>query len=193
MVLQVAKGVMQTLVLGQIKVKQPRSAQSRRLESGFTLLEMMFVILIIGISLGLITPHFMKNEEDVLKDESVRIVSLMEYASDAASSQGHWLAWIPTNGGYRFLQLDENKNIWQPITSDDVLRERKLPEGMTIAAANNKQTALSINSMITLSPSGIQSPFQIEIAIAKTRRIIKGNILGKAEILNPNLAITPAF
>ncbi len=193
MVLQAVKGMMQTLVLGETKVRQPRFLQSTPLAGGFTLLEMMVVLLIIGISLGLVTPLFMKNDDDVLKEESVRLVALMEYANDAASSQGHWLAWRPTASGYRFLQLDENKNIWQPITTDDVLRERKLPEGMTIAAANNRQTAVSINSMITLSPSGIQSPFQIELTLAKARRIIRGNILGEAKILNPNLAVAPAL
>ena len=193
MVLRVVKRMMQTLVLGEIKVRQPRFVQSLHLAGGFTLLEMMAVLLIIGISLGLVTPHFMKNDEDVIKEESVRLVALMEYASDAANTQGHWLAWMPTDSGYRFLQFNENKNIWQPITTDDVLRERKLPEGMTIAVANNQQTAVSINSMITLSPSGIQSPFQIELDMAKARRIIRGNILGEAKILNPNLGIAPAL
>jgi general secretion pathway protein H len=152
---------------------------------------MVVVLLIIGISLSLVTPNFMKNDEDVLKEESVRLIALMDYATDAASSQGHWLAWRPTASGYRFLQLDENKNIWQPIATDEVLRERKLPDGMSIAAANNKQVAVSINSMVILSPSGIQSPYQIELALAKVRRVIRGNLLGKAEILNPDLAVVP--
>ena len=179
---------MQTLVPGQT-----RAQQSMRLAGGFTLLEMVVVLLIIGISLSLVTTNFMKNDEDVLKEESVRLGALMEYATDAASSQGHWLAWKPTASGYRFLQLDENKNIWQPIATDDVLRERKLPEGMRIAAANNQQAAVSINSMVALSPSGIQSPSQIELTLAKARRVIRGNILGKAEILNPDLAVAPTL
>lgn len=177
---------MQTLVPGQT-----RAQQSVRLAGGFTLLEMVVVLLIIGISLSLVTPNFMKNDEDVLKEESVRLVALMDYATDTATSQGHWLAWRPTAAGYRFLQLDENKNIWQPIATDEVLRERKLPDGMSIAAANNKQVAVSINSMVILSPSGIQSPYQIELALAKVRRVIRGNLLGKAEILNPDLAVVP--
>ncbi len=175
----------------QSRLWQTRLKQSKRRTSGFTLLELMIVLIIVGISLGLVTPNLMKSDEDVLKEESMRLVALMEYAADAASSQGQWLAWRPTAAGYRFLQRDENKNIWQPITTDEVLRERYLPEGLRIGSANNQQATVSTNSLIALSPSGIQSPFQIELTTGKTRRIVRGNILGKVEILNPDLAGAP--
>lgn len=180
--------VLGPISIGQASLLQPKPKQSRRLVAGFTLLELMVVLVIVGISLGLVTPNLMKNDDDLLKEESMRLVALMEYATDTASSQGHWLAWSQTVSGYRFLQRDEDKSIWQPITTDEVLRERKLPEGMRIATVNNQQAAVIAKSMIALSPSGIQSPFQIELIVGKTRRVVRGNILGKVEMLNPDLA-----
>ncbi len=182
--------------LGQTSFSRPQPQHQPKLfkplMSGFTLLELMVVLVIVGISLGLVTPKLMKNDDDVLKEEATRLVALMEYAADAASSQGHWLAWMPTDAGYRFLQRNEEKNIWQPIITDEVLRERKLPEAVRILAANRQQAAVSVNGLIALSPSGIQAPFQIELATGKTRRVIRGNLLGKVEMLNPDLAVTLA-
>lgn len=177
--------MMPILALGQTRFWQSRFQPSKYLASGFTLLELMVVLVIFGISLGLVTPHLMKSDDDVLNEEAMRLVALMEYAADTASSQGHWLAWTPTTSGYRFLQRDEDRRIWQPITTDEVLRERKLPDGMLIPVTNSQQTMVSTNHIIALSPSGIQSPFLIELNIGKARRIIRGNILGKVEILNP--------
>lgn len=173
----------------------PTSAHGRfrHAECGFTLLELMVVLLIVGISLGLVTPHFMKNDDDVLKEESMRLVALMEYAADSASSRGLWLAWSPTASGYRFLQRDEDKNIWQPITTDEVLRERQLPEGMRLGSASRQQAAATANSMIVLSPSGIQSPFRIELAIGKIKRVVSGNLLGKVEVLSADTVGVPAL
>ena|ERR1039457_11040 len=168
---------MPTLALGQFRHSAP----------GFTLLEMMVVLLVVGISLALVTPHFMKNDDDVLKEEAMRLVALMEYAADSASSRGHWLAWSPTVSGYRFLERDEDKNVWQPVTTDEILRERQLPEGVRLGPASRQQTAVTSNTLIALSPSGINSPFRIVLTMGETKRIVSGNLLGRVEILNPDL------
>jgi general secretion pathway protein H len=182
MALVVEKVTMLTLALGQCKL-QPLKYEER----GFTLLELMVVLVVFGISLSLVTPHFMKNDDDVLKEESMRLVALMEYAADLAGTEGHWLAWNPTVSGYRFLQRDDDKNVWQPIITDEVLRERQLPEGVHIMSANSQQAIDSSRTMIALSPSGIHAPFRIELAVGKSKRVVRGDLLGKVEVSNPNL------
>lgn len=162
--------------------------QSRHLAQGFTLLEMMVVLLVVGISLALVTPNFMKSDNDVLKEESMRLVALMEYASDSASSRGHWLAWSPTESGYRFLERDEDKNVWQPVTTDEVLRERQLPEGMHLGSSSQQQTVVASNTLIALSPSGVNLPYQIVLTMGEEKRVLRGNLLGNLEILNPDSA-----
>lgn len=174
--------MMLTLALGQ-----SNTGQYKRSTRGFTLLELMVVLVVVGISLALVMPHFMKNDDDVLKEESMRLVALMEYAADSASSRGLWLAWSPTVSGYRFLQRNEDTNVWQPITTDEVLRERQLPEGMHLGLAGNQKSAQLSKAMIALSPTGIHSPFQIELGIGQAQSVVRGNLLGQVEILNTNL------
>lgn len=160
---------------------------------GFTLLEMMVVLVIIGISLGLVTPNLMKNDDDVLKEEAMRLMALMEYATDTASSRGVWLAWSPTSTGYRFLQHDESKNIWQPVITDDVLRERQLAEKVQLNASTQQHTAIAPNALIPLSPSGIHAPFQIILTIGEKKRVIQGDLLGNVTILQPDLSLSPVL
>ena len=160
---------------------------------GFTLLEMMVVLVIIGISLGLVAPHLMKNDNDVLEEESMRLTALMEYASDTAISRGIWLAWSPTSQGYRFLQRDNDKNIWQPIVTDDVLQERELAAGVKLNASTQQQTAIAANALLPLSPSGIHAPFQMILTIGEKKRVIQGNLLGKVTILPPDVSLSPAL
>ena len=179
---------MLTLALGRSRLRLLKT-----FVRGYTLLELMVVLVVVGISVGLVSAHFMKNDDDTLQEESMRLVALMEYAADSASSGGHWLAWSPSSSGYRFLQRYEDKNIWQPITNDDVLRERQLPEGVRMVSANSQQTAGASPVMIMLSPSGIHAPFQIELTIGKAKRVVTGNLLGQVDIFNPNLAVAPAL
>lgn len=164
-----------------------------RKANGFTLLELMVVMIVIGISLSLVIPNLMKNDDDVLNEESLRLTSLLEYAADTASSRGVWLGWSPTVSGYRFLQHDEDKDIWQPIVNDDLLRERQLAEGVQLNASTQQQATITTDTLVPFSPSGIYAPVQITLSIGEKKRIVQGNLLGKFESVNPNSIQLPAL
>ncbi len=180
--------------MGQLveKVMMPISALGAfRKAYGFTLLELMVVMIVIGISLSLVIPNLMKNDDDVLTEESMRLIALMEYAADSASTRGIWIAWSPTVLGYRFLQFDNDKNIWQPLINDDVLRERELAEGVQLKASMQQQTTVAPDALIPLSPSGVHAPFQMVLSIGEKKRVIQGNLLGKVITLPIDLSLTP--
>jgi general secretion pathway protein H len=147
---------------------------------GFTLLEMMVVLIIAGISFALLLPNLMKSDDDIVKEESMRLQGLLEYAADYAGSSGHWMALNAGKSSYRFLQRNEESGIWQAVATDDVLRERQLPEGMMISAVNSQQK--SDNTMVMLSPTGIQSPFQIALVLGQSKLVVTGNLIGKVEV-----------
>ena len=147
--------------------------------SGFTLLETMVALIVIGISLALVVPHFLRGDDEILKEEASRLASLMEYAADSASSTGHWVAWSPTSGGYRFLERDEEKNVWKPIVSDAPLRERNLPEGIKLTFYEDQQVGKTFAGMVKFSPSGLQVPFRIILSGHDISRVVTGNLMGQ--------------
>lgn len=99
--------------------------RQRRDQAGFTLLEILVVVVIAGITLGLVSLNVMPSERQALQNEAQRIALLMQLARDEAIVRNQPIALDITQGGYRFLVRDNNE--WRIITRDEELRERRFP------------------------------------------------------------------
>ncbi len=103
----------------------PRSPRQR----GFTLLELLVVVLIIGVTLGLVVPSLNPDRNRDLEEESRRLAALIRLGAEEAVLQGREFALELAPDGYRFLVLEGDK--WQPL-QDELLRPRQLPEGLRL-------------------------------------------------------------
>jgi general secretion pathway protein H len=101
-----------------------RSAAFHR-QAGFTLLEILVVVVIAGITLGLVSLNVMPSERKVLENEAQRISLLMQLARDEAIVRNQPIALEFVQNGYRFLVRDNNE--WRLLTRDEELRERRFP------------------------------------------------------------------
>jgi general secretion pathway protein H len=99
--------------------------------SGFTLLELMVVILIIGIVTAgaLFSINFAGKDTD-LETESKRLLSLMDYAREQAELQTRDYGIYFGQHGYEFVVYDVRTGSWRRVFEDDALRERALPSGL---------------------------------------------------------------
>lgn len=103
---------------------------------GFTLIEIMVVVVIIAIvAAGMIISLPARGNDDQLDKERDRLVDLMNFARDEASLQTRELGLYCTLDGYRFLAFDPRTNLWKDLTEDDSLRARQLPDGVKIRLA----------------------------------------------------------
>lgn len=95
-------------------------------QCGFTLIEMLVVVLIIGIVLAFVSLSINPNgPADRLNTEAKRLQALTRAAADDALLYGREIGLDITRGGYRFLRLGDDG--WQPIGgTDNPLRARKL-------------------------------------------------------------------
>ncbi len=102
---------------------------SRR--AGFTLIEVMVVVVIITIVLGIVTLNVDTRQDDVA--EAVRrLGAVARLASEEAVLRSRDLALQVEPDGYRFLERDE-KGEATPLEGDEVLRPRQLPEGLELS------------------------------------------------------------
>ena len=107
------------------------NAQRRLPQNGFTLIELIVVIVIIAILFTYTTLAIRGNSPaDAIKEEARRLERLIELALEESILRGDEYGIEIFIDGYRFLsRIDEQ---WQPITQDTILRERELPENMEL-------------------------------------------------------------
>lgn len=98
-------------------------ASLRRTAAGFTLIEMLVVLLIAGILISLVALSPSLNRKSALNEEAQRLATMLASADDEAQVRSAQIAWEPFAGGYRFLQSTESGG-WTPIR-DDLLKPHR--------------------------------------------------------------------
>ncbi|MEQ6340860.1 MAG: type II secretion system minor pseudopilin GspH [Gammaproteobacteria bacterium] len=165
-------------------IKKPRG-------NGFTLLEILVVIVIIGIILSFASLSIGRSTDRVVEEESRRLAGLITLAAQEAVMQSRELAVQFTPGGYEFVVFDKDQ--WRRITGDDTLRARRLPdevrlninvEGEAVALGKTDADKSASQPRIYLLSSGEVTPFQITLQNKASGGSyqLKGDVGGKVEM-----------
>jgi len=100
--------------------------------SGFTLLEMMLTVFLIGISISMVVPRIGSDADDIAKLEAKRFSALVTHLQDEATIIGlpMGVEMRVTENRYRFWQLGDG---WTPVEKQQVLREREVPDTVQLS------------------------------------------------------------
>ena len=183
-------------------MKLPAASCSRRSSAGFTLIELMVVALIIGITLTFVVVSFDRDVDDEVQIEAQRLGSLVTLAAQESVLHYREHALEFGHDSYQFLVLNDGGQ-WQAPEDDDMLRERKMPKGIYLelyleghefdfeeeveASSEGEEEAeatQSIGPRVYLLSSGEMSPFEAELRHedGEARFVVKAGITGKVEI-----------
>ena len=102
-------------------------------EAGFTLVELMMVIFVVGIMAGWVVMTVGGNTSRELKKDATRIQQLLVMAQDEAEFSGQEIGFFidEQQKAYGFLYFDEKTLAWQALEKD-TFNQRKLPEGIQV-------------------------------------------------------------
>jgi len=90
----------------------PAPRSDRGASAGFTLVEVLVVLVIIAMVAGLLVVTVSDNPQRRLQREAADLAALLNFASDEAVLRGVELGLIIDDHGYRFVYLDPEKKRW---------------------------------------------------------------------------------
>jgi general secretion pathway protein H len=186
-----------------------RQHSIKRRMSGFTLIEILVVLVIVGIivAAALLSLGTLGDNRN-LQNEARRLATLLQMATDDATIQGRDFGIEVMTAGYRFVEHDPWLNQWLEVTDDDLMRERKLEEGTEFElvieehrvlleddAQETEREAEEIHARdltddylphILILSSGDASPFELRIVRSSDRAevLIRMSAAGELEIVN---------
>ena len=156
---------------------------------GFTLMELIVVVFIIGISLSFVTISLNQHSDRQVEDAVKRLHQLLRLAAEEAVMQSQEYSLMVTKTGYSFAALSLGGK-WENVSDDAMLRQREFPENVRVELRIDQQQVGFEDSetpgQIYILSSGELTPFQLlvktedEIAYG-----IEGNIIGQITYLPP--------
>ncbi len=159
---------------------------------GFSLIEIMIVVLIIGISTSMVM-LYIDNSDDRLKSEAQRLLALAELAQDEAIINGQSLGLRVENNQYSFAKYLNGQ--WQPLAekpfttinlADDIhlkfIQTVDKIQNNTNNNDNEKDIDKDNNSLIYFLPDGEMSEFQIWISNNESEYVLSGDYSGTLKL-----------
>lgn len=161
-------------------MKTPAIAAKK--SGGFTLIEMLVVLLIMGLLVGLVSVVAQPDEKALLRVEADRLAQLLDLAATESLLTGKSIAWTAEESGYRFWQFDEDSG-WHEVVNDEMLRARLLPHGMTIASMRVENVHSPERKRVEFKSNGAANSFSIVMSLGKTRFMVVNSPIGEVRVL----------
>jgi general secretion pathway protein H len=112
-----------------------KNLPSSRVQRGFTLVEILVVIIIIGFLASITVLSSGGNPLRKLRSEAQRTLTIIQMAGDEALLQGREYGLKLNQGSYQIVNFDESKSHWK-AGEDSAFRVYRLPESMSLSLAS---------------------------------------------------------
>jgi general secretion pathway protein H len=146
---------------------------------GFTLLEMLVVLVIVGILVSFAALTIRTNPRTDLHEQAERLALLFETAGDEAQVRAHPLAWQADDHGFAFLVMTADG--WRPLDRDDLLHPRAWEGGVTGARIDYPGSD-SVARRVVFGTESLDTPVQVVLHSTAGTVTIVGSGDGRYEV-----------
>jgi general secretion pathway protein H len=153
-----------------------RTPAPLRTPGGFTLVEIMVVMVIIGITLGIASLNAIPSPQQNLQSEAQRLALLLQLARDEAIVRNRLVAFEADPERYRFLVRNETR--WDPVTRDDLLRERGFKSAPLTLLLDPPGAGSTDPLRITFGREPVDKPFVLTLASGDAHVAIRADGVG---------------
>jgi general secretion pathway protein H len=155
-------------------------ARRRRGERGFTLVEILVVIVVVGIAASLIVANIGGDDRRDLEREAKRLAGALEHAAALAQWQSETLGVSAEGATYRFWRRDADER-WIAFTGDDVLNARALPRGIVVAPASYAGAPVAADTILPFRASGRNEPYVLALASEAGQIVLAADPLSRVQ------------
>lgn len=129
-------------------------------QAGFTLLEIMVVVVLIAISVTFAVVSLDRDTDDIAELEARRFARLIEHARDESilSGRPYAVQIDPAKRSYTFLEYGEE---WKQVKNDDVFRRRELPEDVDMTFETSSDHGAG--GLLVIEGLGVITPFVLTV------------------------------
>ncbi len=163
--------------------KPTRRRRAAPRSSGFTLLELLVVIVIIGIitSMAVVSTRVLGGDHE-MDQEARRLVAVLGQAREDAMLEGRDVGLRIDAAGYDFMRYNGRVERWEMVTDDPLLRERAFPPGLEAGLwLESRSVRLPVRAapterepvqpQVLVMASGDLMPFEVRLDRAGTEEL----------------------
>jgi general secretion pathway protein H len=149
---------------------------------GFTLIEILVVVVIIAIvtATALLSVSSTGRDSE-LEKESSRLFALLKYTREQAELRTREFGLLCEDNRYQFVIFDPRKEQWVEVDKDDALRDRELPDGLTLSLTVEARPVVlrrppdskDLTPQIMIYSNGDLTPFELTVERKDAERSVK--------------------
>lgn len=148
---------------------------------GFTLLELLVVLVIVGVMLGMVSMSALPNKRQALQSDAQRVALLLQMAREEAIVRNRRVAFELDAERYRFY-VKSDTNEWLLIDDNDFFRERSFKNAPLVIGMQPGSTPAILPLKVVFGREPVDRPFKLTLSLDDATVAIMADGLGHFEV-----------
>lgn len=167
---------------------------NHRNQRGFTLLELLVTLVIVGIIITFVAVSFTTNSyKHEIRVEATQLARKIELLRRVATTRNETWGMSISRNSYQFLKFDDVEQVWRE-SNDRRYRNHKLPDNMFLEFEGNQNIPILVDKIeeldpeMMITPGGEMTPFILHCKheYSEHVRIMETDGLNKVEVFSNN-------